>query len=129
MRLTEAGEFDRRITIQVVTERRDGAGDVIAQTWSDAFKLWAKRNPRGPGQEQATPDGVLRQFDLIMQIRDRTKARGIAPETHRVLYKGRIYEIVGILPGRDRADVIDMLLAARPDQRGSRGTEGVSGQP
>lgn len=129
MRLTEAGEFDRRIQIQVATQTRDAAGDVVSTAWTDAFKLWAKRNPRGPGQEMATEGGVLRQFDVLFHVRDGAKAQSIAPETHRVIYKGRVYEIVGILPGRERADVIDMLLAARPDQRGSRGTEGVSGQP
>lgn len=124
-----AGRLDRRIQIQFKTEERDAAGDQIAETWGDVFKLWARRRPQGVGIEAVTEGGVLRSFDLIWQVRDGPKARSIAPETHRVLYKGRIYEIVGIREGIERADLIDLLVAGRPDQRGSRGTEGSSGQP
>lgn len=133
MRLTKAGQFDRRIMIQTVVERRDAAGDLIPDQWVDSFKLWARRVPRSggfaAGTELPTPDGVIRQFDLTFQVRDGLKSQSIAPETNRVLYKRRVYEIIGALPGKDREDVLDLLVAARPDHRGSRGLEGVSGQP
>lgn len=124
-----AGTYDRRIMIQIGTPITDAAGDIVNDDWADAFKLWAQRMPKSPGIERPTADGVLREFDMIFDVRDGTKARSIAPETHRVLYKGRIYEIVGILPGKVRADRITILTASRPDQRGSRGAEGNSGEP
>lgn len=129
MPYVEAGALDRRIQIQTVVETKDAAGDVIASTWSDVFKLWAKRVPRSAGQERSIQAGVLREFDVRFDVRDGPKARSIAPETHRVLYKGRIYEIVGTVALAEREDLIGLLCAARPDQRGSRGNEGVSGQP
>lgn len=129
MRLVPAGDLDRRIQIQTMTETTDAAGDVIAEDWTDAFRLWARRQPRNAGQEKSMASGVLREFDVRFDVRDGAKSRGIAPETHRVLYKGRIYEIVGAVALADRADLIGLLCSARPDQRGSRGNEGVSGEP
>lgn len=124
-----SGGLDRRLMIQVVNEQKDSAGDVTGSTWDDAFKLWAKRTPKGSGVEVTVAPGVLRQFDILWEVRDGPKARSIGPETHRILYKGRIYEIVGIVPGLVRADLVSILTAARPDQRGSRGTDGASGEP
>ncbi|MEG0818840.1 MAG: phage head closure protein [Brevundimonas sp.] len=127
MPLTPAGDFDRRILIQQAQQSRDEAGDVINEDWIDRFKLWARRVPGAPGVEISSTGGVLRQRDITFAVRDRTKAQEIAPETYRILYKGRIYEIVGIVPGKERANEIEILTASRPDKRGSRGDEGVSG--
>lgn len=128
MRIVPAGDLDRRIMIQISRPGRDASGDEI-QKWEDDYKLWSRRVPKGVGTERATEGGVLREFDLLFEVRDGAKARAIAPESHRVLYKGRIYEIVGCRPSRDRADRIDLMVAGRPDQRGSRGLDGVSGEP
>lgn len=128
MRIGPAGDLDRRLQIQIAVEGTDAAGDPVL-TWEDAFKLWAHRIPRSIGSEQTTEGGVLRSFDLVFEVRDGTKAQSIAPESHRILYKGRVHEIVGVRPGRRRADRIDLLVSSRPDQRGSRGTEGASGEP
>jgi len=124
-----AGSYDRRIMIQIATPVTDAAGDVVNTSWADAFKLWAERMPKSPGIERPTPAGVLREFDMVLDVRFGTKSRSIAPETHRVLYKGRIYEIVGMIPGKVRGDRITLLTSSRPDQRGSRGDEGQSGEP
>ena len=124
-----AGRLDRRIQIQVKTEELDAAGDVVAESWDDSFKLWARRVPLGVGVEVTTQHGVLRQFDLVLEVRDGAKARTIAPETHRLMYKGRVYEVVGIREGIERADLIQILVSGRPDQRGSRGDEGATHEP
>lgn len=129
MAYVESGDLDRRIQIQEAVETKDTAGDVISTAWVDLFKLWAKRVPRSAGTERSIQAGVLREFDVRFEVRDGRKAQSIAPETHRVLYKGRIYEIVGTVALQERQDLIGLLCAARPDQRGSRGNEGVSGQP
>lgn len=126
-----AGEFDRRISVQECVETKDAAGDVVPDEWALYTRLWAKRQAKsgvgGIGQEDGQAQGVLRQFDMVWVVRVSPTTRAIAPETHRILYKGRVYEIVGILDGRDRDDVIQILTSARPDQRGSRGNVGATG--
>lgn len=128
MRLGPAGDLDRRIQLQLSVEGSDAAGDPVS-SWEDVFKLWARRIPRAIGAENAGEGGVLRDFDIVWEVRDGEKARSIAPESHRILYKGRVYEIVGIRAGLRRADRIDILASSRPDQRGSRGLGGASGEP
>lgn len=128
MRIGPAGDLDRRLLIQLAVEGTDAAGDPVL-AWDDAFKLWARRIPRQIGSEQVAEGGVLRDYDLVFEVRDGASARTIAPESHRILYKGRVHEIVGVRPGLRRADRIDILVSSRPDQRGSRGTEGASGEP
>lgn len=126
-----AGELDRRITVQQCIEKKDAAGDVIPEDWQPFARLWAKRQAKsgahGIGQEDGQAQGVLRQFDMVWIVRTSPTTLAIAPESHRVLYKGRTYEIVGIQEGRDRTDIIQILTAARPDQRGSRGDVGATG--
>lgn len=123
-----AGAFDRRIQIQECRDGRDPAGDVVP-VWDDEFKIWAQRRPSKPGKELQTQGGTIRQFELTFRVRDSSLSRRIAPETHRVTYEGKIYEIVSILPGIDRDDVIDIFVCARPDQRGPRGDDGVTDAP
>lgn len=121
-----AGKLDRRITVQIQESGFDSAGDPLRDKWDDVFRLWASRSKTTSGVEVQPVGGVLRQYDVVWYVRDGNKSRQIAPETHRILYKGRIFEIVGILPGLERADLIQILVSTRPDQRGSRGDVGVS---
>lgn len=121
-----AGKLDRRIQIQISKGGTDAAGDPILDRWDDLFKLWAARPKFTAGTEVYPVGGTLRQHDVTFYVRNGSKAKQIAPETHRILYKGRIYEIVGILPGLEREDLIQILAATRPDQRGDRGDVGVS---
>lgn len=123
-----AGAFDRRIQIQECRDDKDAANDVI-QIWADEFKLWTQRRPGKPGEEIQTAGGTIRQFELIFRVRDSALSRRVAPETHRVVYRGKIYEIISVLPGVDRDDVIDVFVSARPDQRGPRGDDAVTHAP
>lgn len=123
-----SGKLDRRIQVQVTPEFTDAAGDVVKKPWEDAFRLWARLKVKGQGMEIATAAGVLRQFDVIFQVRDGTKGRSIGPETYRVLWHRRIYEIVSITVDAERFDLLNLYCCARPDVRGSRGLEGQSGE-
>lgn len=122
-----AGDLDRRIIIQKATEARDAAGDVVPGAWVVVGKLWANRKPGVIGTESAAPQGQLRQHDLVWSVRANCISREIFPETHRIFYKGRIHEVVGVIDGDQREDLIKILTCTRPDGRGDRGRENVSG--
>ena len=124
-----SGKLDRRLLIQTLDPAIDAAGDVLLTSWSDGFKLWAMLVPRPMGVENVTPGGVLRQFDTIFGVRDGLKARSIAPESHRILWHGRVYELISVAPNATRLDLLNLLVSARPDLSGARGVEGASGQP
>lgn len=129
MKRIAAGELDRRIQVQQLVDKKDAAGDVLKTDWIDVFRLWAKRRAPIHLIELATTEGSLRQADVVFRVRAGPKSQSIAPESHRILYKQRVHEIVGIVPDEERDDLIRILTCARPDQRGSRGNEGASGEP
>lgn len=114
----DAGAFDRRIQIEAATETQDAAGDVTA-TWSSAFKRWAIRVD-SRGREFFGAQQINRDSDTAFEIRDGVQSRTIAPETHRVVDGGRVFEIVGVTPGRERKDTLILLCASSPALRGSK---------
>lgn len=117
--MLEAGKFDRRIMVQVATESKDGAGDVIKE-WIDAFPRFARKQDSA-GREFFGAAQVIREADVAFTVRDDSQSRSIAPETHRIIYQDKIFEIVGIAEGAVREDVLLILCGTRPDHRGARG--------
>lgn len=121
-----AGELDRRIQIQRATKARDTANDEV-DVWADDFKLWASKRDRGP-YETAAAQELIRAFDTVFEIRSSARARAIAPESHRIVYADRVFEIVGITEGKDRGDSLLLLASGSPDGRGDRGPGAISGE-
>ena len=113
-----AGDFDRRIIVQVATETRDGAGDVI-QGWGDSFKLWSMRVD-ARGREFFGAQQIVRDADTVFEVRANSLSRAIAPETHRIIDRNKIFEIVGNVEGRERGDTLLILCASTPALRGAR---------
>lgn len=136
-----AGTLDRRIRIEAATGSQDAAGDEVQAWnppagWPNRGARWARlvttRGAAGDmllrADENAAPEGVFRQADTIVTLRYDTKSRQIAPESHRVIYQERIYEIVGIGEAVGRQDGMVLLCSSRPDKRGARGPEALSGE-
>lgn len=123
------GKFDRRISIEVSTETKDAAGDPV-QSWAHSFYLFARRiqqsGSSAPGREVSADNVQLRQSDIIWQVRWSARSAALGPETHRIVYKGRVYEILGLVEGEGRSERISMRCATRPDQRGTMAPEVVS---
>lgn len=123
-----AGDFDRRIIVQVGVVSRDDAGDVITDfPGTDDFKLWAKKTDQR-GFETVGTQELIRTADTVFEIRKRTKALTIHPETHRIEFEGKVFTIVSIQEGRTRGDTLQLLTSSRPDGRGARGQGNVSGE-
>lgn len=131
-----AGELDRRITFQVAVDTTDAAGDPVA-TWQavldsrgNPLGRFAKKKDGRPTEDPAlnTAQQVLRAIDTTWIVRFDPFTSTVGPESHRIVYRDRIYEIVGLGEG-DREDATIFLCSSRPDQRGARGQEPVSGQP
>jgi len=122
MAAVAAGEIDRRIRVERLQVTRDRANDEV-RTWALDFKLWAMRRTAtglsGGMREKVAEQMVLREADVAWTVRVNARSRTIAPETHRIVYGGKVHEIVGILEGVERDDSFHILTATRPDQRGS----------
>jgi head-tail adaptor len=118
MTRTNAGKLDRRVIVEIATETQDAAGDVTV-TWAVAFKRWAIRVD-GRGREFFGAQQIVRDADTAFEVRDDSQSRSIAAETYRIVDHDKVFEIVGITEGRERADTLILLCAYRPDLRGAK---------
>ena len=90
------GKLDRRIVIQVRTLTRDSTGTHV-ETWADHATVWAEY-VKHRGSMVAPADADRTQDDQQFRIRSRT----ITPESHRILYKSKFYDIRSVSEeGRD----------------------------
>jgi len=102
------GKMDRRLTVQVRTMTKDGAGG-RTESWADAFKCW------GQVVTMTSAEAITAEADretVTRQFRIRYKS-GITPGTHRILYQLKFYNIEGI-EEEGRRD--SMLLTCRAVQ-------------
>lgn len=126
-----AGEFDRRIQVFKATVSKDDAGDLVF-TWDPPdlkFDRWAAKRDAYASEVQAS-QGMARQADTVWTLRWDSQSRSIAPENHRFMWRGTVYEIVGVTENKQsRMDALDFLTCSRPDLQGDRGRLLASGQP
>lgn len=113
-----AGDFDRRIIVQIGTPAQDAAGDERI-TWADLGKRWAMRID-SRGREFFGAQQIIRDADTVFELRADSASRAYAPETHRIIDRDKIFEIVSIVEGRERNDTLLFLCASSPAQRGAR---------
>lgn len=85
----EAGKLDRRITIQRATETSDEFGGIV-QTWATLAEVWA-------AVEFVRDSERFQAGEIAAQITNRFAIRyglGVTVKD-RIVFEGRIYEILG----------------------------------
>lgn len=90
MKQPRVGDLDRRITIQAKTVERDDYG-ATKETWSDAATVWAQYLPGG-GDERFAAAQVYAET----QARFRIRWRDDVTTQHRVLFDGKLWDILAI---------------------------------
>lgn len=132
-----AGDLDRVIYIEEATVTTDAAGDetttwgppTTPREWPRRGRRWASRKDQPPRETPGdlTNQVTSRSFDTVWRLRQDQFSLAIAPETFRVVYKGRVFEIVGLVEDEGRGEGLRLLCSSRPDMRGSRAPESRSG--
>lgn len=82
-----AGDLDRKIVIQTVTESRSGSG-AVTDSWSAFATVWAKVRPLS-GREYLAAAQINAEVDTEFTIR---WLSGVTPKM-RISYDGNIYDI------------------------------------
>jgi SPP1 family predicted phage head-tail adaptor len=116
-----AGDFDRRITVEVAAKARDASNDEVVR-WDlvPAFKRWANKRDFQGGESMADQQ-IIRDADTVFTLRYDSESMAIAPETHRISYQGKMFKIVGTREGQGRLAGWELLCSSRPDATGARG--------
>ena len=109
-----AGPMDREVMVQVKTPSRGAAGGEEF-TWSNVQLIWmSKRDVRAneriaANQKMAEVDAVFRaRWSPLMDELD------FRPDTHRLVYDGRAYEVHGTTE-LGRRDSVEIMCAARAE--------------
>lgn len=111
-----SGALDRRITVERLTTSQDATGEPV-ETWSDAGRLFAQRDPKG-AIERFSADQRYAVCNAVFQIRWFSLASQITPQSYRISYRGRTYEILGVEEiGREEG--FNLVCVARGDLGGS----------
>lgn len=113
----KVGQLNRRLQFQEDIGEKDAAGDHVPN-WRDTVKRWAHYRARS-ARERLASQQILRDSDTQFTVRSDSFTRAIAPETMRIIHRGRIYEIVGVQDTDELEDGLVILASSRPDQRGA----------
>lgn len=119
---TQAGRLDKRVTVQERSTVQDPDTGEVREEWADLFTLWmdrrdSRRIDAAPGQERFAANQKLAEADATFQCRRSSATLEIWPDTHRLIHKGRIYEIQGVADlGRAEARV-EIACTVRTEKR------------
>lgn len=101
--------YDRRVQVQLRTKVTDATGQE-KETWANTFKRWMrKRDVRA--SERYTAEQLVAEIDTVFTGRF-LPCQAIQPDTHRFVYRGRVYEIHGRTE-LGRQDDFEFACAAR----------------
>ncbi|HGO5393639.1 TPA: phage head closure protein [Klebsiella michiganensis] len=89
----QAGKLRYRITLQARMQVQDPVSGAVETTWADISTLWAEVAPLS-AREFIAAQATQNEITTRITIRFRT---GVTPK-HRILYRGKIYNIEGVLP-------------------------------
>lgn len=94
--MTQAGDLDRRITIQRATSSSNEFNEPI-QVWSDVATVWAKRRDASDSQKiEFLAAGQVGAFRLSrFTIRNTRVTRSVTP-SDRLVHEGKTWEIKGV---------------------------------
>ena len=100
----DAGDLNRRITIQRKGAGTDDWGTPLPDAWDDVTKAWANiRNLSGLGAIKADAEAAV----VKTSIRIRYRA-DISPGM-RVLHGTTVYDIKAVLPDEARREYVDLV--------------------
>jgi head-tail adaptor len=100
------------VGVEVRTRTQDATGQEF-ESWAHAFYRWmAKRDTRAG--ERYTSDQLVSEVDTVFAGRF-DDCEAVHPDTHRLVYRGRVYEILGRTE-LGRRDAMEFACKARGEE-------------
>lgn len=92
----KAGPLRHRVMLQEPVKSQDPETGAIIDSWDDVKSIWAEVTPVS-ARDFVAAQAYQNQITSRIKIRYRT---GIS-DKHRILFRGNIYNIEGVLPDPD----------------------------
>lgn len=89
----KAGRLRHRVSLQRQTETRDPESGAVIVSWGEVAKLWASVEPLS-AREFIAAQSVQSEVSARIVIRHRNDVSA----KDRIVYRGQVYNIEGILP-------------------------------
>jgi len=91
----EAGRLRHRVSIERISHVQDATTGAVVETWAEIAKVWAAVEPlsarefvqSAAGQSEVTARITIRTRDILA--------------TDRIIYRGTVYNIRGVLADKD----------------------------
>lgn len=93
---TRAGALDRRIDIEAVTYAAAADGEPVP-TWSRLTTISAAIESQAATERFAAAQRFA-TVDTLFRVRwNEAITPTLTPQTHRIVYRGRVYELLGVV--------------------------------
>lgn len=92
----QAGKLRHRITLQKPVKSQDNASGEMIDTWQDVSNLWAEVSPLS-AREFVAAQAMQNAVTTRVKIRYRQDISA----KYRILFRGKIYSVEGVLPDPD----------------------------
>ena len=89
----QAGKLRHRVTLQKPVKHRDPQTGAVIPGWEDVKKIWADVVPLS-AREFVASQAVQSEVTTRITIRKRSDVTN----KHRILFRGQVYNIEGVLP-------------------------------
>lgn len=108
-----AGQLDRRVNLEVKTVARNSLGEPI-ETWSVVRTLWAHRAEGSKVAERFAANQTYASVTTVFRVGYFPTLTTVTVDTHRIVFNGRVYNIVGAIE-IGRKEGVELLCAARAE--------------
>lgn len=94
--MRKSGRYDRQLTIQLATRTRNAVGEEVV-SWSNWANVWAARETQ-TATERFIASQPYAEVDTLWRCGwNSAIMEQLSPKNHRILYRDRVYDILGVV--------------------------------
>lgn len=109
--MMKAGTLDKRVTVQIRTRVQSPTSGEETEVWADLFTVWMSRRDIRAGERWAGTQEVA-ETDASFRARWSAALLEVRPDTHRLVHRGRVFDIHGVAD-LGRLDGVEFACKAR----------------
>lgn len=105
--MPDPGRLRHRVTLQAPVESADEYGGTARASWRDVALVWADVQPELSGRELM----MAQQVESVVTHRVTLRYRSDVSTASRLVFQGRVLEVVQVIDPEERHRWLDLLCA------------------